>query len=641
MADTDRRFRFARFDRFSFNLDTHDLTRNGRPVSIPPQPARVLAMLLERAGALVTRDELRAALWPDRVVDFEKGLNTAVRQVRDALGESAGDTRFVETLPRRGYRFIADVSMYEDVPGPPLVSTSAHEGDPEEAEVASAPGNGTMATEGPRRSTGASRRRGRRGAVLALAGLAALAAIGLTLTTVARRGAAPARVVVLPFANLTADEGMDHVSNALSEELRTHLSGISGGTIAVYARTTSERYGDNTGGQPERDLPLDYVLEGSILEGGSSDDGGDLRVVVRLVDASVGHPVWQGEFEGVTYEGWGWRDQIGRAVADHLGVRPRDVPGATRVLALPEARQAYLEARHLLGSTGRESTLRAAERLESVVRHDPEFAPGLAALAEARLRLADLEAARSASERAIRLDPDLPEAHRVLGAVLMVGDRRLDRAGPHLELAANAPAASPMDHLAYAFYLFLSGDADAGLGRARTAYRLDPLSALLTGDVGVYHLWARQPGEAADRCSSAVELDPGHEWAHRCLVDALERQGRVSETREPIRRLLELRGASPETVHAIMASSPGEALAAFRRWEILRLEGKPVLSGADRLALARLYATRGDLGRAVASLEAAAETPPPGFPAVTVDPVFDPLRADPRFQRLVDKIWAS
>ncbi len=381
------------------------------------------------------------------------------------------------------------------------------------------------------------------------------------------------------------------------------------------------------------DLDVDYVLEGSLL---SNADG--LRVVTRLVAASEERPVWQGEFAGAVYEGRAWRREIGRGVARQLDISDDVAAPEPERLVSPDARLAYLKARHSLAKPGAEAAAGAAAYFAEAVDADPRYAPALSGLAEARFRSGDLNGAREAAQRALALDSRLAEAHRVLGAVLLVGDRDLAASGPHFEQAASATS-RPEDHQAYAFYLFLHGEPEAGLEQARAAFSVDPLSAVLQGDVGVFHLWAGEPEQAFVRCSLAAELDPERAWAYRCLITALDMMGRGEDMPPYLRRLMRLEGADPADIRSVIATPADRRSSAYRRWRIADLEARGIRSGADRLALARLCAAEGDLERALGLLEQAASDPPLGYPTISVDPAFRRLATDPRFQRLLDELW--
>ena len=463
--------RTTSFDGFEFDLETLELSRDGRPVSLQPLPARVLAILLRHAGRLVPREAFHAELWPRSVIDQEKGLNTAIRQVRTALEDRAANPRFIETLPRRGYRFIHPVRVTAGLPPAPLLDRTVPAGS------GSAGGRG---------------RRGRRRALVA-ASLLALTALALT------------------------------------------------------------------------------------------------RLYPPAQKSSV-------------------------------------APEVTR------ASLAYAMARHAMQARHSDERLRAVEYFEQALVLDPERAEAWSGLAEAHLRLEDVDGARAAARRALALDPKLPEANRVLGALTAVADGELEVARPYFE-AAVAEAPAPMDHLAYAFFLFLDGKVDVALEHVEAGYRQDPLSAALNGEAGLYYLWAERPTEASERCALAAEVEPQNPWALACLATSLEALGRFEEASIRFRQLMVAQGALPIEESILADAVPHEVPGLYRTWRIHALESQP-RTAPNALALARLYAAQGAFAEAMSALERAASDPPLAFASVRVDPVFRPLQGHPEFESL-------
>ena len=261
---------------FEIDLASGQLHKNGRRLPLQEQPFRVLAMLLEHPGEVVTRQELQARLWPaDTYVGFDEGLNTAIRKLRTAFGDSAGNPRFIETLPRRGYRFIAPVTETTTADGLSLEHGSAQGmGHRLKATAAARTGRARpQQVEQP--PTAADRRRRGKRAVLVTAFLVlVLTVVAYVMRTRSSPGSAPAKramLAILPFQNLSNDPGQEYFSDGLTEETITDLGQLSPENLGVIARTSAMAYKhtDKTISQIGRELGVDYVLEGSVRrEGG-------------------------------------------------------------------------------------------------------------------------------------------------------------------------------------------------------------------------------------------------------------------------------------------------------------------------------------------------------------------------------------
>jgi TolB-like protein/DNA-binding winged helix-turn-helix (wHTH) protein len=392
-----------RFGVFELDDRAHELRRQGRRIHLHGQAYQILRLLLARSGDVVTRDELRQALWPSSVyVDFDHGLNNAIAKVRDALGETAGTPQFIETLPRLGYRFIYPVSI---VPVGAVAPTSGG--------VAAV--DAQRGPPGPAAATPRSRRRRR----VLLVGVAVLV-VGIAIATLwlASRplgtpaAASPARepaIAVLPFVNMSSDPDHEHFANGLSEELTNKLAGVQG--LNVVGRTPSFYY-------KNRDAPASEIAErlnvDEFLEGSVRFSGSRVRVTVQLIDAKSGYHRWSQSYDRELADILQMQEEIARAVVAALEVQLVDADElrlrrwGTRDA---EAYRLVLVAREL------KDTSRARELYEEALVRDPNFAGAHAGLADYYFRtawhLGDPEASfgpgRAAAERAIELDPESSE----------------------------------------------------------------------------------------------------------------------------------------------------------------------------------------------------------------------------------------
>jgi TolB-like protein/DNA-binding winged helix-turn-helix (wHTH) protein/lipoprotein NlpI len=615
-----------RFGSFELDLRTSELRRAGLPVRLQHQPARVLARLALRAGELVSRDELRRELWgEDTFVDFEQGLNFCVRRVRAALCDEADRPRFIETLPRRGYRFVAAVEPVYPLPPVPSVAVTA-------AAPVLAP---VHAAEAPR--TGPARR-----PLVLAAALLAAAVVTVAFVAPRRRPAGAAlpdkvMLVVLPFDNLSGDPQQEYVGDGLTEELITQLASVQPARLGVIARTSAMSYkGRNIDlGRLGRELGVDYVVEGSLRRG-----DGRVRVTAQLIQVSDQTHVWATSYDTRDSDALGVQSDVATRIAAALVPRllpdlppPAPAPGT----ANQGAYDAYLRGRHL-GGRGRPELLRASrEALERAVALDPRFAAAHAALAETLLALAAnlvelplevVPAAKAAAERALALDPSLAEAHVSLGVVkgyfewdLPAGYAEFQRA---LQLNPGLAAA----HHAVGDYYSILGRHDEAVATVRRAIVLDPVSATVGQDLGWYLYLARRHDEAADAFRRALEYDPGDGAARAGLSLALWYGGREADAVRERLALLRASGRAPaERLRAIEALAPRAALRRLLS-DALERQRTPWAGYMLQAMLAERDATLDAIEQAADARERYIQV----FAAH--DPRLDFVRSEPRFQAL-------
>lgn len=382
----------ARFGDFVVDLRTGELFKNGTKIRLPVQRFQVLALLLQRPGEMVTREELRQKLWPeDTFVDFDDGLNTAIRKLRQVLGDSPEIPKYIETLPRRGYRLIARVEVQ---------SSAGIEGAVREVPAVSA----------------AHRRWMLWGTVAALAGLAAaVAATGLWW---ALHKNAPIPIAVLPLVNLSQDPGNEYFADGLTGEIIRDLSIIDGLVVRSQTSSFALKGKARSVGEAGRQLEADFILEGSVARNGQQ-----LRINAQLIRARDDVPIWSGKFDRELTDILAIQEEISRGIVNSL--RLKLGRGRRRYETSTEAYDLYLRARAL-------ETRRlipgddAIDLFEKAVAKDSSFAPAYAGLADAYAwrtgagaagtndpNHADaLEKMRAAAEKAIQVSFAAGSAHR-------------------------------------------------------------------------------------------------------------------------------------------------------------------------------------------------------------------------------------
>jgi len=603
--------RIARFAAFEFDLTTTDLRRDGRRVRLAPQPARVLAALVQRQGELVSREELKPAVWTkDTFVEFDQGLTFCIKRLRATLGDDARSPRFIETIPKRGYRFIAAVSIEEPAASPappePEIAIPAH------TPLLETRANGTARHPLPFALIAS---------VVVIA--AAVAFYGRSLTTGAT---APVRLAVLPFANLTGDPLQEYVSEGFVEELISQLNRVEPKRLAVVGRSSSTRYAG-----PQRDiaaiakeLDVVYLVEGSVRR-----DGQRLRITSQLVDARRRMPVWSNTYERDAADLLLLQEDVAAAIAREVGISVGDPVALARRRVDPRANELYLQARFFWNrrTTG---VTRARELFSEALGIDPQFARAHAGMGDIYMSggmgipgRAIFLKALAAADRALTLDDRLSEAHVTRAHALThlfdwnAAERAYRRA---IELDPNYVPARYL----FAEWMFCRGRFAEAIREGRRARELDPVSAIATHVLGVVHLFARDYDEAAALFTKALELDPGHRWSRDRLVQTHEACDAAAAARAELERL-ENMGQRNVLLPLRLEARWGDKVRAKTDIDAATSKGRPAY------AAVWAYAALGDADAAFKFLDHAFTFGHYELVFLATDPRLDSLRNDPRF----------
>ena len=516
MGSANRRVRFGTFQ---LDIDTAELWREGRKVPLPDQAFRVLQVLLERPGTVVTRDELRLRLWAaDTFVDFDAGLNNAINKLRQALDDSPDRPRFIETVPRRGYRLIAPIE-------PEATSQS----------------------------------RWWKAFAAAAAVVAVLGSLSIVVhRTWSARDAEPSNQVlaiqslaVMPFENLSGDPAKQYIVDGITDAVSNNLAQIR--TLRVLPRTSSIQY--KRAGRPlssiVREQDLDAALDGTVSLAGH-------RIVVRvqLIQADEDRVLWSESFERDLPDLLALQSQIAMVIARrvHLQIRPDERDRLARWPTVnPDAYDAYLRGRFELNRRIAAATLKAIEHFEEAITKDGRYASAYAGLSDAYRHL-DLQGlappseampkAEAAARQALAIDDSLAEAHASLAGVLYryhwdwtAAEREFQRS---LEFGPNVAET----RRAYSIYLGVMRRFDESLEQARRARQLNPLSAEIHMDLVQALFWAERSHEAFAELDRArglfaaaprVDLELGYEHVRRRRwADAIAALEKANNPRRPL-----------------------------------------------------------------------------------------------------------
>ena len=640
---------------FEIDLKSGELYRADRRVPLQEKPFQLLVALLETPGVLVSRETLRDKLWSDVFVDFDGNLNAAVKKLREALEDSATSPRYVETVPRRGYRLIARVE-----PTPP----------PSEETPATPTFHEPAAGRPSRRRLHGSSRATLAGA-MALALALAVATVngwlrpkgsvlaplqGDASTAASAQSDVDGRVMlaVMPFENLSGDPSHDYLSDGMTEELLTVLGRLRPDRLGVIARITAMTYKGTAKSIAEigRELGVAYVLEGSVR--GTSDH---TRITAQLIAVADQTHLWADTYDAEMTDLLAVEAEIARRIAHALALKLLiDDPLATSSLAtsVPAAYDHYLRGRHQWNRFTTDGNVSAIAELKRAIALDPTYAQAHAALADAyNLHAFDdhtgdghtrdgdssptvwFTRARRSAEHALALDPDLAEAHNSLAFAVLYGEYNPATADPIFRRARELAPNYAMSYHWHAGALAALGRHNEAIAAVQQALELDPLSLSVKSDLGWYYLFAGRWGDAVRECQATLEMSPGYGWAMTCLIEAEIQAGNLEQAARHAQR--QLRASEGERslpdIEDLPAAGAMEAI-----WHHhLESELEKGDTDADPLWRAILYHRLSQSDQAIDWLERAFQQHEPWLVFLRVDPRFGRLRGHPRFGALASR----
>jgi TolB-like protein/DNA-binding winged helix-turn-helix (wHTH) protein/Flp pilus assembly protein TadD len=627
-----------RFGVFELDLRAGELRKHGLRVRLQEQPFQVLAMLLENHGEVVSREELQRKLWPaDTFVDFDHGLNKAINKIREALSDSAESPRFVETVARRGYRFVAEVEVADATP----VRTQ---------ELATHP---HPTTEAHHRPDAAGRLALPKRLLPSLAWKISAFALFLLLASLAtwkfHSWSRPSPVIrslaVLPLESLSSDASQDYFADGMTDELISDLGQIS--ALRVISRTSVMAYKRARKPLPQiaHELNVDAVVEGTVLRSGDQ-----VRITAQLIEASTDKHLWSQSYEGELRDTFALQNKVARAIADQIRINlnPQEQAALKNVKVVnPEAYVSFLKGRYFWNKRTADSLKAALAYFNQAIEEDPKYAQAYSGLADTYALLGDwqyavmtpkeaLPKAKAAAIKALELDGALGEAHNSLAFCLDGFDWDLDSAGKEFRRAIELSPGYATAHHWYAWHLSLLGRYDEALAEMRKAENLDPLSLVINADLAELLVLARSYDESILQSRKTIEMDPNFGLAHNHLAQAYLQKHMNVEAVAELQKAVQLSGGSPTTIanlaRAYVAS--GKRSEAEKLLSDLKQRSSPGYSHASEIAV--IYASLGDKDQAMNWLEKGYQE---RFnPGVLLRPGFDPLRSDPRFEDLAHRI---
>jgi TolB-like protein/DNA-binding winged helix-turn-helix (wHTH) protein/Flp pilus assembly protein TadD len=643
-----------RFGVFEADVSAGELRRNGHKLRLSEQPLQILLMLLERPGEIISREELRGRLWHDQPFgDFDHGLNNAVLRLREALGDSSENPRFIATVHRRGYRFIAPVQLV-------LPAKKAVEETPGEVETPAAIPNQILVPMGPPGLTTSgglawpvrlAANPGLRRKLIAWALIALCAGVLLIVSLIAwsahKSAGAPASLVVLPLENLSGDPNQDYFADGMTDDLIANLAKIR--SLRVISRSTAMAYKGTRRplSQIARELHVDAVVEGTVLRAGDR-----VRITAELVQVSSDHHLWADTYESQMGDVLALQNRVSSAIVNEIRINL--TPGDRERLAgspsvRPEAYENYLKGRYYWNKRTNQSLAKAIGYFGQAVQQDSRYALAYAGLADSYSILgatiygsvSTLEAAgkaKEAAEKALALDPQMAEAQTSLATVKFNYGWDWSGAESDFRRAIQLDPNYATAYQRYSLYLMAMGRVQSSLEQIDRARQLDPLSISINFSDGWRLYLARQYAKAAQQLRDTLEMDPSNGLVHLILGQTYEYMGNTEAALTEFREAARLSPGTPLMTAGLAAAyaRSGNRPEALKLLASLSVQAQHEYVSPYYIAV--VYAALGESNQALDWLDKAYADRSNGMVFLKMDPDLDPLRGNPRFKAIQKKL---
>ena len=643
------------FGAYEFDLLSRELRKHGIRIKLQEQPSQILAILLEHRGEMVTRDELQRRLWPsDTFVDFDHSLNTAIMRLRETLSDSSDNPRFIETLPRHGYRFIA-----------PVEEVTATE--PEKHDR-SAPAAAPQSKRGARGSDAAfpvhsqrhnqwlrEKQMGLRPIFVlgTLLGLVVLAVFGFAFRNRQRGAAANAHanqiksMVVLPFENLSGDKDQQYFTDGMTDELIAHLAKIR--SLRVISRTSSMEYKDThkSLSQIARDLNVDAVVEGTVLRSGNQ-----VRITAELVQTATDRHLWAETYESQLGDVLGLQSRVASAIVNEIRVNLTPEEKHRLASSRPvsgESYEDYLKGRYYWNKRSQEGLTKAIEYFQLAIEKDPNYALAYAGLADCYSIIGSAivgtvpsqdvaPKAKDAAVRALQLDDTLAEAQTSLATVRFNYDWDWAGAASGFQRSIELNPSYATAYQRYSLYLMAMGRTNESLAEMTRARELDPLSISMNFSLGWRLYMARKYDQAIEQLQNTLEMDPDFALPRMVLGQAYEQKKAFPQALAELQKAVRISHYSPQMLGALGHAYGASGNRSEAEKVLAKLMEQSRKQYVSPFYVAIVYVGLAENDKAVDWLEKAYTDRSNAIVFSKVDPQLDPLRSTPRFQPLLHRL---
>jgi TolB-like protein/DNA-binding winged helix-turn-helix (wHTH) protein/Tfp pilus assembly protein PilF len=620
--------RSYQFEEFELDLKRYELRRNGQALKLEKTPMELLILLVSRNGELVTREEIVERLWGKNVfVDTEHGINTAVRKIRQALGEDTDNPRFVKTVVGKGYRCSARINS---VPEQSVVSEEKAPETPTAAQLATGIGTRKLWLGGA--------------AVVLLTGIflgGNVAGVRDRLLGTAHH-APIASLAVIPLENLSGDTSQEFFADGMTDELITDLAQNS--NLRVISRTSVMRYKGTRKPLPEiaKELGVDAIVEGTVERAGNT-----VRVRAQLIRASEDRHLWAVSFERQLPDVLALESEVASSIARQVQMKLLSESPPVNRRINPAAYEAYLKGRYAWNKRSEAALQEGIQFFKQAIALEPSYAEAYSGLADSYTTLGyfsylppreAFSLARAAAAKAVSLDNTLAEPHASLAYVSFYYDWNWSAAEGEFKKAIALNPNYATAHEWYSIYLTAMLRPDEAKFEIDRALQLDPLSLIVNTDVGFQMFYARNYDDCIKQLRKTLQMDPAFPVAHLWLGRAYQQKGMFEESMAEYQAT---DAALPNWVVTIAGIGNLQGLAkksADAQLTLAELETMSKSRYVTPYGVALVYAGMGKNDEAFRRLNQAFDDRAHWLVWIRLDPRWDSLRSDQRYTEMIRRM---